>query len=267
MLFGRKVRFQMARPDRDGREYDELRVDFDVSRKLNAPPSAKLKVYNLNADALDLAQHRDTVFRIFAGYDVARLIFSGTAIDGGVKLDSTGTDRILNIEAEGGAYQLARARLNVSFSTETTIGEVVEAVQEKLSLPAAIVKVDEGVRLSQGVVLDGLASRVLDRIARISDARWSIQGGALQILPREESTKQRAVVFSAETGNLIGSPSATDKGIKIKGLLDGRIRPGRRFKLQSRDYEGLYKAHDVTFSGSKWTSSFYVQITGEEVDR
>ena len=51
--------------------------------------------------------------------------------------------------------------------------------------------------------------------------------------------------------------------IAIVGLLEPSMRPGRLFVVQSRQFNGVYIARDVTFVGdSGWDVAYYVQVRG-----
>jgi hypothetical protein len=52
----------------------------------------------------------------------------------------------------------------------------------------------------------------------------------------------------------------------VVSLLQPTIRPGRRFRLESRDYRGIYRAISVEHSGdSGWETDFYTRISARAV--
>jgi len=257
----------MGKAGETGRSWRDLRVSFRVKMSLGRTPnSATIKVYNLSTDSITLAQEPDTVVRVLAGYDAPRLLFQGNPVTGGVDLAHEGPDRILTVEAKDGGREFKRARLNVSFATGTPVREVVETAARAMNLATGTIQIPDDLTLDQGVTLAGPARDLLDRVALAANADWSIQDGVLQILDRDKNTAAEAVLFSADTGNLVGSPKPKDNGIEIKGLLETSIRPGGTFGVQSRDYGGLYKARDVEFEGDTgFDTPFYVIITGREV--
>ena len=64
----------------------------------------------------------------------------------------------------------------------------------------------------------------------------------------------------------MGSPTVTDKGIEVVCLLQPLIAPGRRFRIESRDFKGIFRAGEVTHSGdSGWETDFYTKITARAV--
>lgn len=268
-LFGRRVVLQLGTAGGAGREITDLRIGFSVTMSDSSEPNkGKVEVYNVGAWALAQMQAADAVVRLSVGYDsdggVPRLIFQGNPIKGGVKLDRSGTDRILSIEAQDGGRAYTSSHVSESYATATTSAQLFNALAEAMGLPLGNVDaVAGGVSFPHGLALTGRAADQLDRVAAMSRAKWGIRDGALQVWASGGSTGETAVVFSAATGNLIGSPAVTDKGVEITGLLAPTLRPGKPFRVVSADVNGDYVATDVEFKGdSGWASDFYVVAKG-----
>lgn len=262
-LFGRQVSLQIGQAGTTGRSITGLSARFRVSMSRSTEPNrATIIVTNLAPTSRALLQEDGCVVQLIAGYDVPRMLFQGNPVKGGVRSERRGPDRITTIEAEDGGREIREAFISVSFATETTLRQVLDEVGSQLGLPEGTIRVDTSYRFPHGVSLQGQVSDVLDRVAQISGAGWFIRDGTLQIVADDEDTGETAVVFSVDQGNLIGSPTPTDDGIEIVGLLEPSIRPGRLFQVQSEDYDGVYIADEVEFVGGVRDSAFYVKVRG-----
>lgn len=262
-LFNRQVILEFGRPGSQGRRYTDLSVAFRVTMTDSAAPhQAVLEARNLNADSVALLQRDDVVVRLLVGYEAPRLIFQGEPVRDGVSESLEGTDRVLRIEAQDGGRAYRRTELNLSFGTATTSGQVFDEVASQLGLPRGAVTLTRDIDFPRGVVLQGPARRVLDYLADASDARWYITDGKLQVVPRAGAINERAVVFDANTGNLIGSPARKDGGVEVRGLIAPSLRPGKPFRVKSEFITGDYVATRVEFVGGLRSPDFYVIAQG-----
>jgi hypothetical protein len=266
-LFKRQVILQLGTESNKGKSFSDLRVDFRIDHSRTGTPNTGVIVaYNLNEESVALMQQPGAVVRVLAGYDVPHQIFRGSPVRNGVTLTKQGPDRLLKIEAEDGGRQLAQARLNVSFDTQVTIQEVFDAVAAQLGLPTGTIRLaDTSITYPNGIHLAGPARDILDRLALSTGSDVFTRDGILHAIPTDGDTGETAVVFSAELGNLVGSPTPKDDGVEVTALLEPSMRPGRAFRLKSRRYNGDYVARDVSFVGSSgWDQAFYVVVTGRE---
>ena len=262
--FGRQVVLDFGLPGQQGRRFRDLSVTFRVEMTQAATPNkARIVARNLAADSVALLQRDGVVVRLLVGYEAPRLIFQGEPVRDGVDERYEGTDRVLTLDLQDGGRAYRLGRVSVSYATATTLGQVLDAVTEQLGVPLGTVEVDRTIGLGRGIVLRGPARDVLDQIAEASEARWSIIDGALNIVPRTGQLSDQAVVFSADRGNLIGSPSRKDQGaVEVKGLIAPSLRPGKPFRVESAFVSGDYVATEVDFVGGLREQDFYVIARG-----
>ena len=210
----------------------------------------------------------EAVVRLYAGYDVPLQIFRGSPVKDGVREKQAGRDRMLEIEAQDGGRQLKTTRVNLSFSTQTTLRQAWEAVTAALGMPmgTVILGSQADLQLTQGVMLHGPARDVLDRLADSMGLIWYVSDGALQVLSATDDFGTAAIVFSSTSGNLIGSPAPKDDGIEMTGLLAPGMRPGQPFRIQGTErHDGDYVAQQVAFElDSGFEQDFYVNIIGRQ---
>lgn len=259
---------QLGTPSSTGKQYDGFRVGFDVTMTNDGKPStAKVEAYNLNPDSVALAQAQDAIVRVLVGYKsqggTDRLIFEGNPITKGVKLEKRAQDRVLSIDAADGGREYSTSSVSESFTTSTKSRQVFELLADRLGIPLGNVAAVVGdVDFPHGIVLTGRTSDLLNRVATISRARWAIRDRTLQFWPVDGSTGEESVVFSAETGNLVGSPTVTDEGVEVTALLAPTLRPGKAFRVESDQANGDYVATKVQFKGDTFGQEFYVVASG-----
>lgn len=270
LLFGRKVTVQIGSPDKTGREYTGLRVAFDVKMTDEATPNkAKIKIWNASADSRALAEADDAVVRLLVGYEAPILVFQGNPTAGGVTLDRSGPDRILTLECQDGGREYATSRISTTLSGTFTAKQIFEKVAATFGIPIGQVDVSDSIKFNAGITLNGPSRDVLDDLAEISDAKWSIRDGALYVIGNGNTTGESAVVFRGSSnglnagGNLIGTPNMKDGEIEAKALISPSLRPGDPFRVESLDIQGDFKATSVQFKGdSGFAGDFYVIARG-----
>lgn len=273
-LFGRQVIVRLGPAGGTGRELSGLRVGFAVKLSTSSSVNtATITIYNPAPDTISAIQDPTAAIELLAGYSVARLRFRGNPTPGGVSIARQGPDRILKIEAQEAGYAWRSARVSVSYAESVDLETVYAEVSTQLGLPAAVVQVPSGVVFAPGLVLTGLASDVLARLAAMSGSQTFTRDGGICFIPIDGDTGEVAPIYSAASGNLIGSPTPTvassggstggSNGIKIRGLLDADLRPGQKFQVESESYNGTYTATDVSMSGdSGFAQDFYLDATG-----
>ncbi len=266
-LFGRRVILEIGPEGQEGRTFEGMRVRFQVDMTDSSNPNkAKVTLYNPSPTSAALAQDPNAVIRLSVGYepDVPRLIFQGDPIDGGVTLMRQGPDRILTIEAQDGGRVWRESYIDVALDAEaTTTLDLLDQVKEAMGIAAGSLELGEDLSLASGVSLSGTAREILDRITSMTGSLWGIRDGTLVVWPEGQTTQEEAVVFSVETGNLIGAPTVKDDGVEIRALIATSMRPGKAFRVQSEYVSGDYVADSVSFRGdSGFSTDFYCIVTG-----
>ena len=266
-LFNRYVALDMGTEGSTGRRFTGFRVQFRVTHtRSSEPSSAVIRIYNIAADTIALAQQPEAVIRLIAGYETPLQVFMGSPVKNGVRVEKQGPDRILHIEAKDGGRQYKNSRINLSLATGTTLQQAVEAVQAELGLPTGVVHLGglASLQMSQGVVLTGPTRDVLDRLARSLGVTWMMRDGTLVILSDDGTTGEVGPVFSPVSKNLIGSPEQTDQGIRVTALLQPGLRPGMAFQVSGAESgNGDYNADRVEHQGdSGFDKDFYTIAEG-----
>lgn len=243
---------------------DGLRIAFEIERTLGARPGkANVRLWNLTrSHQTELEQAADGQLVVEAGYESARgleTIFSGRVQRGrGNGGRRTGTERegqdaVTAVEGTDGGIEMRERRVSQSFGPGVAVSTVARACADALgvgvgNLEAALARLDSPT-LPGGTVLTGQAARELTRLLASWDLRWTVQSGALQVLPRGGSLATQAVRLTPETG-LVGSPEIGSRGrCRVVALLTPDLWPGRGVLLESARARGRFVCRSVTYSG------------------
>jgi hypothetical protein len=270
-LFKRIVVVQITNAAGVGRSFTDLHVAFRVDMNMESKPNkGKVTIYNPAPETLALCQAEGAIVRVLVGYEdvaggVPMLIFQGNPTPNGVKIRKEGPDRICEIEAADGGRAYAEGTVSISYAQPTTLAALMAEALRQLGLPAGSMATLPDRQFPGGFTYEGTARALFDRLAQMAGSRWTIRDGAVQVIARGGSSGEAATVFSAASGNLIGSPAATDKGVAIKGLISPTVRPGKPFRVIAEQLSGDYIAEKVTFDGSNFGGSFYVTVEGNPI--
>lgn len=273
-LFGRVVRVTVGQPGAQGRvlgtQLDGSEghdIEFRVQHTASKDPNAgKIVVYNPSDDSAAAFAEPGAVVKLVVGYEgsgLARQILQGTLTPGSISDTRQGVDRVLQLEVRDGGSRYDLARVSLSYATETSARQLFDAVAAALDLPLGEVDLSTALSFPRGYVGQGPARRILDDLCSSIDRIWTIRDGAIVVYKRGQATGEAAVVFSSETGNLIGSPSPLERsGVEIRALIAPALRPGSTFEVRASKVTGQYIATDVRFEGGTVGDLFDVVARG-----
>ena len=273
-VYGRRVSLALGQAGQTGKALTDLRVSFEVQMSRGtAAHTAKIRLYNALPTTLAALDGTDPTVLLQVGYGdplvrgggagIPRTIFLGKVIRNGLKTQREATDRITTIEARDtpGVYEAPPVQL--VYSQPVSHADVVRAVAGALGVSVGALSLPVEITLTQGGTFSGNPRTILDTIAASAGATWWVSDGVLYMAGEGEAVAAAAPSFSATQGNLIGSPEKKDRrGVKIRGLLDATMRPGRLFVVDSPTLSGTFVATDVRFVGDSWEGPFYVELIG-----
>ncbi len=232
-----------------------FKVDKDASPIVN---KAEIRIYNLNENSRGLAENTNNIIELFAGYGKEpKLIFRGNPS----RVISTigGVDSVTIFEVGDGLKAFQDSRVDVSFKQSTEVRDVFQTLAKKMGLAKGEQKGIPPKTLAGGLSLSGPVRDHMNYVANKYDLEWSIQDGAVQILPKGKSTSQDAFLLSPETG-LIGSPNKKDKGLEAVSLLQPEINPGRIVEIQSKFVNGQFRVGKVSHEGDTADTAWFTRI-------
>lgn len=261
MQFGRRWRLEIGNRS-ESIVIENLRVKFEIVKSLDEKPNpAKLSVYNLNRDHMNLLVSKGfNLARLSVGYNELRLLYQGDILKPLTKRDKA--DWISEFECSDGGIDYAGARVWTTLQAGATDADVLaEATKAMTRTKAGVADLASARTLPRGKVLMGNARDVVRNVARNSGADWSIQDGELLVLPADKVLPGEGFVLSQDSG-MIESPKVSDKGLEVKCLLNPAIRVGGLVRVESmiESYNGDYKVVQVKYVGDTHTADWYCDL-------
>ena len=259
----------------------DLKIDFSITKTIGSKNnSATISVMNLTkSHRRQLGEEFDKI-ELKAGYKRGPVstIFKGTIED--VEHSKEGADVKSEMTCGDGNEATQKGAVSRTFPAGTKPKEIMEYVIGEMPgvTKGEFKGVDDLPAYKRPVTVYGWAASELDKIGREHKLYWSIQSGEVQAV-RNDEVLPGTTVISSETG-MIGIPTVTDKGVRVKALLNPNIAPGRQIDVRSDfldeesgrdkratdDGGGLFRVSEVTFSGSNLGEEFYVEAEASRVE-
>lgn len=257
-------------PDPRGRT---LRIEFHAVKNLSGTPNkAVVMVSNLSAESRLRVQREFDRVRIEAGHVAAGnrgIVFEGFIRD--VRHQREDADIVTTVHAGDGDLAYRQAVISETMPAGTTPAQVVDRILEDMpEVARGVIQGLDGLpAYTRPVVLCGPCRVELDKIGRTHRLYWSVQEGALEVVPGDGFIDD-VVVLSRETG-LIGVPDVTDSGVRVTAILNPQIRVGRVIEVRSEtlemnEAEARYRVSQVVFNGDTHADQYYAQVDGERID-
>jgi len=216
---------------------DSLRVRFHVQHaELGVPQHAEIVIYNL-ADATEQKIQKEfTKVTLKAGYGGSNeVVFKGELIqkrsyrenpvDTCLALLAKDSDRAHN-------YATVSKTLPAGSTYKDQVDVCANALKEFGVDPGFIADLGSK-RMPKCRVMHGMVRDLLRQIGQATNTAWSIQGGKLQMVKNDGFIPGAPFVLNSTTG-LIGRPEQTLDGIIVRCLLNPKIRPGTRLKIDQK---------------------------------
>ena len=268
-LFGQQWRLQIGALDVSDHD-----IAFSVSRSTRAAPNvAEIRVWNLSpSDRATVEAGGTAILR--AGFEDPPVIFQGDSRLVWTERDAV--DAITVIQARDGGRAYADARIARAYRPGTPVLTVLRDAVEALDIgegnlseySSALSLRGGATSFADGYAADGPARRVVDALTRAAGLRWSVQGGALQLMDRGRPLQSRAVLLSSDTG-MVDHPTWTDQRrrrlLTIKSLIQPGLDPGRRVAVVAPDVEGDFEVRAIEYVGDTRGDDWYATIQGRPV--
>lgn len=228
-----------------GIDLSEMRFVFQTSNAdTQSPSNVSIRVYNLSEKTAASVRSEYNRVVLQAGCENSSY---GVIFDGTIKQFRKGresaVDTYLDILAADGdiGYNFGICSESIEAkSNGVTPNKVVTAAVKAMGLQEGNLMEFTGGVLPRGKVLFGMGRDILKNVANSQGATWSIQSGRVQITPLTGYLPGEAVGLNSLTG-MIGIPEQTEEGIKVRCLLNPKLRIGGLVKLNSADINQLFK--------------------------
>ncbi len=237
--FGRKVGLILF-SGQTGLDLSELRIQFSTQNAdEESPNTAVIRIHNLAPNTVKRIKGEFSEVVLNAGYETGNygVIFQGT-----IKQYREGrlnaTDTFLDVLAADGDIAYNQGIINVTLAKGRTPADAIKSIGASLpisEIDTTYLKTDkQHVPSIRGTVLFGMARARLRNLASNLDASWSIQNGQVVFLDNSGYAEGEAVQINVGTG-LVGVPEQTDEGIRLRCLLNSRLRIGGLIHLNNSE--------------------------------
>ncbi len=263
-LWGRNAAVIIGIKGQQGRKIRFLRMVFEIEKTRTASANTgKLTIFNLSPDTAALLEHEpeaDVQIILEVGYgDNLDMLFIGDLTNSSTS--PQGADWITDIECSSGMSATKSARIDKSYAAntpyKTIAADIVKSLQNAGQVVAGSMADLKNQIAQNGFSAAGMSHEILERVMRAMGGEFSIQDNEIQIIEKDGHTPDEAVLLTPRTG-LIGSPIKKNKGIEFKALIQEKIRPGRRIKIESKGVNGIYTVRVCRFSGDTHGQHWYV---------
>lgn len=272
-LYLRRVSLDVIPLQGSIKKIEGLRIKFKVGKQDDKTPNkAEIEVYNLSKDTRSIIEGEKISVRLTVGYqglgtDNARgnleTIFFGNIHSAGSKKKKKagvsskleGVDLVTKINAIDGLNRFRNARLDKGYPPNTKLKDILDDMAVAMGLGVGIVEGIPDKNYANGISFSGNVKNHLTDLCLSNGLEWSIQDETLQIIPENQATSESIILLNKDTG-LIGVPESTDAGCKFEALLNPKLRPGRRVKIESKVLNGVFKVRKGNFDGDSHGGEF-----------
>lgn len=272
----------------DSIEIKGLRIRFKVEKSLESiPNNAVIEIYNLSESTLTFLEKRGSAVVLRAGYaddpgDTQHLhqLFIGDVAK--VSTEQKGADWITRIEAGDGEWAFQNQSAEVAFAPGINAGQILDKLTDLFGLTKGPVPgINRSDVFVNGYSSAGMLRKHIQKLAKRQNVEWSIQDGALQIIPFDKPLPGEIFVLSPFSGliaapfrqvvlrpDLIKSSGGGDNfkiegGSKIQALLNPELRSGGVVKVDSKRIVHLFRIQKITHDGDTWGKNWYSDIEGK----
>ncbi|TQI72895.1 hypothetical protein FHT98_0615 [Bosea sp. AK1] len=259
---------------------EQLKVDFSGKLTIGSSQNTgTVTIWNLTrSNRAKLGEEFDQLtLKVKYEKGESGILIKGSIRDVTNKLD--GADVSSEIEIGDGDEAVNKSGVSKSFPAGTKPKEVASYIVGQMAkvTPGPMVGIDDLPAYTKPIAVFGYAKRELDTLGREHGFYWSIQSGTAEIVKADRFIDD-VTILSKATG-LLNTPEETDKGIKVRCLINPRIKPNRvidvrsdfqdegsgRDKTKSDQGGGLFRVATIDFSGSNRAQEFYFDIEANRI--
>ena len=250
---------------------DDLFVSFRIKRKAtNTPASGDISIYNLNERNETRIRERGRTVTLEAGYvDAVEKIFSGDVRR--VDRQRSALDRITQISIGGNLKKLNEAVFNKSYWGQVPIRDIVRDAVSEIDMSLGPIELVPDEEFEFDYKASGSAIKTLTRILVPRGVQWYEEDGTIRFTSIGKSGDDRAsgIIINEQTG-MIDTPTVTDDGIRVRTMLDARLKIDTKIRVETTVPEiypdTIYKVIEVEHEGDNRAGDFATTIEARQVD-
>ena len=260
-----------------------FRIKFSVDKITQGTMnSTSIFIYNLGYKSRALFEKINNIIELSAGYgDQSEVIYHGNILR--TRTTKEGVDYVTQIEAADGLFAFQNSKIDISFRPGVKKSQIINTLTGQLEAAGVGISEIKGLPTdgyNHGIVLSGKVVDCLMKICNKEGLQFSIQDGAVKIIPNGEGSDDAPVLVTPDTG-LIGIPEQREIGISFKCLMNAKIKPFRKVSVMSKflrdpvtnktlsalDTDGrtlpgaaLYNAIKVKHTGDSFGGDWYTNV-------
>jgi hypothetical protein len=242
VIIGKKIATTNA-PQRSANALNiQNRIQFQIEKTSDSNSNkAKISIYNISEESRNFLEQKDLTLFLDAGYkNNTSQIFFGDIIDIKTHRLPSNADIITTLLCGTSEKLLKNSFIDIGLKPNATNKTLINIIKQKLNLLTSSANGEniKNIIYKNGYSFSGTIKDLFDELTKNSDHEWNIQDGELNILPKNKTSKQMAVVISPETG-LIETPTKKEKGISFECLLNPLLKIGSPVKIHSKLFSNL----------------------------
>lgn len=255
----------IGQDDGDAIAIDSLYIKIEIKKVISGKPNeGSVKIYNLADSTETQIKEKGVRIRVFAGHDNRPILLHDGDIRR-VERDRSGVNRITTIILGGNTIKLAQAIFNQSYAGQVSVKQIVTDAIPTFNIESSDIDQIPDNAFLNDFSFTGKTGDLLDKILNPIKVQW-FENDNLISFSAEKNALDDVVVLNKNTG-LVGSPSITDKGIKFKAVLNGRITLNNRIKIESILVNGTYKVIQLLHIGDNRDGDFVTEGLGAEIEQ
>ena len=248
-----------------------LRVTFDLKKTSQSSANkGKISIWNMAGDTRSRIAPGMLV-TLTAGYrSLFQVLFNGVVAK--ATSERHGADIETVMEVGDGESAISQVPFNKHYLNGTHLSEILQDLAEAMHeiTPANPAGIQPGVVMGipdveypLGYSANGVASQILRKLCNAHGLQWSVQNGALNIIPLNGSTSttETAEMISSDNG-MLGIPSVNGDKVSFSNLINPNIEPTRMVKIYSPTVTGVFVLQSVDISGDSHGDKWEMKCEG-----
>lgn len=272
-----------------------LAINFKISKTgrnaLMGSDKAQIELINPSTNTINTLREPDTFVELQAGYASGiKRVFIGKIEADGINVSDNGIDRIVKVVASPAGNTFRETFVSLTIPSKTTLPDAVaklKAAASKVSteLVESIKTIEyqeilDSVILEDGIAHTGSFKKALDKIAKMYDIDYYVDGETLYLKQINEALKSKdlqGLVLSPSTGLLdrpflqskdtasLSSTESNKQRVTFKTLINADLLCGVPVKIESSEIDGWFSIEDISFSGQLRGNDWSATCTGVSI--
>jgi hypothetical protein len=257
--FIRAYRLIVGPVEGEGREYTDLRCQFEIEKTTESSPNqSKIAIYNLSEDSReflrDETQANKAILEVgylgLKGEPQIKRVFSGDILKSTDQYKAP--DRLTVMDVGDAQNAITDTQFNISFKDGIPIKQIITQAAQSLRVSIGKLTDDQltevaNESLTGGFVAHGTAKKTLDVLFDRLGIDWSVQDGELKV--GESVFAPEAVRLGFDTG-LLDEPITDKNGeTSFRALINPDVAPHKTVQLVGNNIDKQLVVKSCKYKG------------------